>query len=166
MIRKWIWIVICCVCLIGCSQRIPLEKVSLILLIGLDRTPNGDIKVGTSIPLFHHKRSEYNFTSFNSAPYDRYAQLVIYTIPKTKIIFHSIILFLPINFSFVLYDYLRFYKISKFYKYLSSHCFHKVKTIYNNFDRGYFFLFILPFLPCILSSFVYYMMKESSQEEN
>ncbi|PFA86217.1 Ger(x)C family spore germination protein [Bacillus cereus] len=56
MIRKWIWIVICCVYIIGCSQRIPLEKVSLILLIGLDRTPNGDIKVGTSIPLFHHKQ--------------------------------------------------------------------------------------------------------------
>ncbi|PEM38617.1 spore gernimation protein XA, partial [Bacillus wiedmannii] len=58
MIRKWIWIVICCVCLIGCSQRIPLEKVSLILLIGLDRAPNGDIKVGTSIPLFHHKQQQ------------------------------------------------------------------------------------------------------------
>ncbi|EJP84068.1 Ger(x)C family spore germination protein [Bacillus cereus] len=56
MIPKWIWIVICCVCLIGCSQRIPLEKVSLILLIGLDRTSNGNIKVGTSIPLFHHKQ--------------------------------------------------------------------------------------------------------------
>lgn len=56
MIRKWIWIVICCVCLIGCSHRIPLEKVSLILLIGLDRTSNGNIKVGTSIPLFHHKQ--------------------------------------------------------------------------------------------------------------
>ncbi|MDI6503874.1 Ger(x)C family spore germination protein [Bacillus wiedmannii] len=56
MIRKWIWIVICCVYIIGCSQRIPLEKVSLILLIGLDKTPNGDIKVGTSIPLFHHKQ--------------------------------------------------------------------------------------------------------------
>ncbi|KXY27874.1 spore gernimation protein XA [Bacillus cereus] len=56
MIRKWIWIVICCVCLIGCGQRIPLEKVSLILLIGLDRTSNGNIKVGTSIPLFHHKQ--------------------------------------------------------------------------------------------------------------
>ncbi|MGH1260279.1 MULTISPECIES: Ger(x)C family spore germination protein [Bacillus] len=58
MIRKWIWIVICCVYIIGCSQRIPLEKVSLILLIGLDKTPNGDIKVGTSIPLFHHKQQK------------------------------------------------------------------------------------------------------------
>ena len=58
MIRKWIWIVICCVYLIGCSQRIPLEKVSLILLIGLDRTPNGEMKVGTSIPLFHHKKQK------------------------------------------------------------------------------------------------------------
>lgn len=58
MIRKWIWIVICCVYLIGCSQRIPLEKVSLILLIGLDKAPNGDIKVGTSIPLFHHKQQK------------------------------------------------------------------------------------------------------------
>ncbi|MGE7935604.1 Ger(x)C family spore germination protein [Bacillus paramycoides] len=58
MIRKWIWIVICCVYLIGCSQRIPLEKVSLILLIALDRTSNGDIKVGTSIPLFHHKQQK------------------------------------------------------------------------------------------------------------
>ncbi|PEN01950.1 spore gernimation protein XA [Bacillus wiedmannii] len=58
MIRKWIWIVICCVYIIGCSQRIPLEKVSLILLIGLDKTPNGDIKIGTSIPLFHHKQQK------------------------------------------------------------------------------------------------------------
>ncbi|PGD07802.1 spore gernimation protein XA [Bacillus wiedmannii] len=58
MIRKWIWIVICCVYIIGCSQRIPLEKVSLILLIGLDKTPNGDIKVGTSIPLFQHKQQK------------------------------------------------------------------------------------------------------------
>ncbi|PES54665.1 spore gernimation protein XA [Bacillus cereus] len=58
MIRKWIWIVICCVYLIGCSQRIPLEKVSLILLIGLDRTSNGEMKVGTSIPLFHHKKQK------------------------------------------------------------------------------------------------------------
>ncbi|EJS67578.1 Ger(x)C family spore germination protein [Bacillus wiedmannii] len=58
MIRKCIWIVTCCVYIIGCSQRIPLEKVSLILLIGLDKTPNGDIKVGTSIPLFHHKQQK------------------------------------------------------------------------------------------------------------
>ncbi|MGE7884139.1 Ger(x)C family spore germination protein [Bacillus sp. NPDC094077] len=58
MIRKWIWIVICCVYLIGCSQRIPLEKVSLILLIALDRNSNGDVKVGTSIPLFHHKQQK------------------------------------------------------------------------------------------------------------
>ncbi|PHD55358.1 spore gernimation protein XA, partial [Bacillus wiedmannii] len=58
MIRKWIWIVICCVYLIGCSQRIPLEKVSLILLIALDRTSNGEMKVGTSIPLFHHKQQQ------------------------------------------------------------------------------------------------------------
>ncbi|MEC3317029.1 spore gernimation protein XA, partial [Bacillus thuringiensis] len=41
MIRKWIGIVISCMYLIGCSQRIPLEQASLILLIALDRTPNG-----------------------------------------------------------------------------------------------------------------------------
>ncbi|MEC5307457.1 Ger(x)C family spore germination protein [Bacillus thuringiensis] len=58
MIRKWIWIVICCVYLIGCSQSIPLEKVSLIMLIALDRTSNGEMKVGTSIPLFHHKKQK------------------------------------------------------------------------------------------------------------
>ncbi|HDX9660680.1 TPA: Ger(x)C family spore germination protein [Bacillus toyonensis] len=67
MIRKWIWIVICCICLIGCSQRIPLEKVSLILLIGLDRTPNGDIKVGTSIPLFHHKQQQSTIEQWTQA---------------------------------------------------------------------------------------------------
>ncbi|OTW73384.1 MULTISPECIES: Ger(x)C family spore germination protein [Bacillus cereus group] len=67
MIRKWIWIVICCVYLIGCSQRIPLEKVSLILLIGLDRTPNGDIKVGTSIPLFHHKQPKSTIEHWTQA---------------------------------------------------------------------------------------------------
>ncbi|HDX9610904.1 TPA: Ger(x)C family spore germination protein [Bacillus toyonensis] len=67
MIRKWIWIVICCVYLIGCSQRIPLEKVSLILLIGLDRAPNGDIKVGTSIPLFHHKQQQSTIEHWTQA---------------------------------------------------------------------------------------------------
>ncbi|ANC22642.1 MULTISPECIES: Ger(x)C family spore germination protein [Bacillus] len=67
MIRKWIWIVICCVYIIGCSQRIPLEKVSLILLIGLDRTPNGDIKVGTSIPLFHHKQPKSTIEHWTQA---------------------------------------------------------------------------------------------------
>ncbi|AKR12980.1 Ger(x)C family spore germination protein [Bacillus thuringiensis] len=67
MIRKWIWIVICCVYLIGCSQRIPLEKVSLILLIGLDRTPNGDIKVGTSIPLFHQKQQQSTIEHWTQA---------------------------------------------------------------------------------------------------
>ncbi|MED0876724.1 Ger(x)C family spore germination protein [Bacillus mobilis] len=67
MIRKWIWIVICCVCLIGCSQRIPLEKVSLILLIGLDRAPNGDINVGTSIPLFHHKQQQSTIEQWTQA---------------------------------------------------------------------------------------------------
>ncbi|EEM37748.1 GerZC [Bacillus thuringiensis serovar sotto str. T04001] len=39
----------------GCGQRIPLEKASLILLIALDKTTDGEIKVGASIPLFHHK---------------------------------------------------------------------------------------------------------------
>ncbi|MEB4820292.1 Ger(x)C family spore germination protein, partial [Bacillus thuringiensis] len=52
---------------IGCSQRIPLEKVSLILLIGLDRTPNGDIKVGTSIPLFHHKQPKSTIEHWTQA---------------------------------------------------------------------------------------------------
>ncbi|PEQ45929.1 spore gernimation protein XA [Bacillus cereus] len=67
MIRKWIWIVLCCVYIIGCSQRIPLEKVSLILLIGLDRTPNEDIKVGTSIPLFHHKQQKSTIEHWTQA---------------------------------------------------------------------------------------------------
>ncbi|QUG84178.1 Ger(x)C family spore germination protein [Bacillus nitratireducens] len=67
MIRKWIWILICCVYLIGCSQRIPLEKVSLILLIALDRTPNGDVKVGTSIPLFHHKQQKNTIEHWTQA---------------------------------------------------------------------------------------------------
>ncbi|HHT7239320.1 MULTISPECIES: Ger(x)C family spore germination protein [Bacillus cereus group] len=67
MIRKWIWIVICCVCLIGCSQRIPLEKVSLILLIALDRNSNGDVKVGTSIPLFHHKQQKNTIEHWTQA---------------------------------------------------------------------------------------------------
>ncbi|OOR21757.1 Ger(x)C family spore germination protein [Bacillus cereus] len=67
MIRKWIWIVICCVCLIGCSQRIPLEKVSLILLIALDRNSNGDVKVGTSIPLFHHRQQKSTIENWTQA---------------------------------------------------------------------------------------------------
>lgn len=67
MIRKWIWILICCVYLIGCSQRIPLEKVSLILLIALDRTPNGDVKLGTSIPLFHHKQQKNTIEHWTQA---------------------------------------------------------------------------------------------------
>ncbi|MED4641701.1 Ger(x)C family spore germination protein [Bacillus cereus] len=67
MIRKWIWIVICCVCLFGCSQRVPLEKVSLILLIGLDRAPNGQMKVGTSIPLFHHKQPKSTIEHWTQA---------------------------------------------------------------------------------------------------
>ncbi|EJQ95056.1 Ger(x)C family spore germination protein [Bacillus cereus] len=67
MIRKWIWIVICCVCLIGCSQRIPLEKVSLILLIALDRNSNGDVKVGTSIPLFHHRQPKSTIEHWTQA---------------------------------------------------------------------------------------------------
>ncbi|WP_103570884.1 Ger(x)C family spore germination protein [Bacillus thuringiensis] len=67
MIRKWIWIVTCCVYLIGCSQRIPLEKVSLILLIGLDRNSNGDVKVGTSIPLFHHKQQKSTIEHWTQA---------------------------------------------------------------------------------------------------
>ncbi|WP_336771487.1 Ger(x)C family spore germination protein [Bacillus bombysepticus] len=58
MIQKSLLIVICCIYLIGCSQRIPLEKVSLILLIALDKTSNGEIKVGTSIPLFHHEKQK------------------------------------------------------------------------------------------------------------
>lgn len=49
---------ICCMYLIGCIQRVPLEKVSLILLIALDRTSNGDMIVGTSIPLFHHEKQK------------------------------------------------------------------------------------------------------------
>ncbi|MFB5091525.1 Ger(x)C family spore germination protein [Bacillus cereus] len=67
MIRKWIWVLICCVYLIGCSQRIPLEKVSLILLIALDRNSNGDVKVGTSIPLFHHKQQKSTIEHWTQA---------------------------------------------------------------------------------------------------
>ncbi|MED3357671.1 Ger(x)C family spore germination protein [Bacillus thuringiensis] len=58
MIRKSICGVVCCIYLMGCSQRIPLEQASLILLIALDRTSNGDMKVGTSIPLFHHEKQK------------------------------------------------------------------------------------------------------------
>ncbi|MCU4716195.1 Ger(x)C family spore germination protein [Bacillus cereus] len=58
MIRKLLWVVICFVYLIGCSHRISLEKTSLILLIGLDKASNGEMKVGTSIPLFHHKKQQ------------------------------------------------------------------------------------------------------------
>ncbi|QWH64291.1 Ger(x)C family spore germination protein (plasmid) [Bacillus mycoides] len=58
MIRKLIGIIICCIHLIGCSQRIPLEQASLILIIALDRTSNGEMKVGTSIPLFHHEKQK------------------------------------------------------------------------------------------------------------
>ncbi|AQY38392.1 Ger(x)C family spore germination protein [Bacillus thuringiensis] len=55
MIWKKTWILITCICLVACGQRIPLEKASLILLIALDKTTDGEIKVGASIPLFHHK---------------------------------------------------------------------------------------------------------------
>ncbi|OUB84377.1 Ger(x)C family spore germination protein [Bacillus wiedmannii] len=58
MIRKSILGVICFIYLTGCSQRIPLEQASLILLIALDRTSNGEMKVGTSIPLFHHEKQK------------------------------------------------------------------------------------------------------------
>ncbi|MDY8165867.1 Ger(x)C family spore germination protein [Bacillus thuringiensis] len=58
MIRKWLLGVICFIYLTGCSQRIPLEQASLILLIALDRTSNGEMKVGTSIPLFHHEKQK------------------------------------------------------------------------------------------------------------
>ncbi len=58
MIRKWLLGVICFIYLTGCSQRIPLEQASLILLIALDRTSNGQMKVGTSIPLFHHEKQK------------------------------------------------------------------------------------------------------------
>ncbi|OUA91580.1 Ger(x)C family spore germination protein [Bacillus thuringiensis] len=58
MIRKWIGILICCIYLIGCVPRIPLEEASLILVIGLDRTSNGEMKVGTSIPIFHHEKQK------------------------------------------------------------------------------------------------------------
>ncbi|MGF2773209.1 Ger(x)C family spore germination protein [Bacillus cereus] len=58
MIRKWIGIVISCMYLIGCSQRVPLEQASLILLIALDRMPTGEMKVGASIPLFHHEKQK------------------------------------------------------------------------------------------------------------
>ncbi|MEB9552496.1 Ger(x)C family spore germination protein [Bacillus cereus] len=58
MIQKWLLGVICFIYLTGCSQRIPLEQASLILLIALDRTSNGEMKVGTSIPLFHHEKQK------------------------------------------------------------------------------------------------------------
>ncbi|ARJ25661.1 spore gernimation protein XA (plasmid) [Bacillus mycoides] len=58
MIRKWLLGVICFIYLTGCSHRIPLEQTSLILLIALDRTSNGEMKVGTSIPLFHHEKQK------------------------------------------------------------------------------------------------------------
>ncbi|WP_459501358.1 Ger(x)C family spore germination protein [Bacillus sp. C1] len=58
MIRRKLGIVICCMCLIGCSQRVPLENASLILLIALDQASNGEIVVGASVPLFHHEKQK------------------------------------------------------------------------------------------------------------
>lgn len=58
MIRKSIFIAICCVYLIGCNERVPLEKASLILLIALDKTSNGKIRIGTSIPIFHPNKQK------------------------------------------------------------------------------------------------------------
>ncbi|PFJ15742.1 spore gernimation protein XA [Bacillus cereus] len=56
MIRKLTLSIICCIYLVSCSQRVPLEKVSLILLISLDKTANGQMRIGTSIPIFHHAK--------------------------------------------------------------------------------------------------------------
>lgn len=59
MIRRSIWIVICCIYLVGCSnQRMPLENVSIILLMGLDKKADGDMIVGTSIPIFKNAKKQ------------------------------------------------------------------------------------------------------------
>ncbi|PGH79729.1 spore gernimation protein XA [Bacillus thuringiensis] len=58
MIRKGVVCIICCVLLTGCAQRISLEKVSLILLIALDKNKNNDLLVGVSMPLFHHEKQK------------------------------------------------------------------------------------------------------------
>lgn len=77
MIRRSTWIVICCIHLIGCSPRIPLETVSLILLMGLDKNENGDMIIGTSIPLFKNAKqistSEHIVKA--SSLYDGFSQI-------------------------------------------------------------------------------------------
>ncbi|MGA4466894.1 Ger(x)C family spore germination protein [Bacillus bombysepticus] len=56
--KRGVAIIVCCLFLISCSPRVSLEKVSLILLIALDKTTDGDMLVGTSLPLFHHEKQE------------------------------------------------------------------------------------------------------------
>ncbi|MGH0554471.1 Ger(x)C family spore germination protein [Bacillus pretiosus] len=77
MIRKLILSVICCIYLVSCSQRVPLEKVSLILLISLDKTADGKIKIGTSIPLFHHEKQHSTVEHFVQAStiYDGFSKI-------------------------------------------------------------------------------------------
>ncbi|PQQ47702.1 Ger(x)C family spore germination protein [Bacillus thuringiensis] len=58
MILKKAWPLILCICLIGCSEKIPLEKASLILLVALDKSSDDEMKVGVSVPLFHHKEQK------------------------------------------------------------------------------------------------------------
>lgn len=67
MLQRGLLIIICCFYLIGCSHRVPLENVSLMLLIALDRTDSGEMLVGTSIPLFHHETQRTTVEHFVKA---------------------------------------------------------------------------------------------------
>ncbi|PFN17572.1 Ger(x)C family spore germination protein [Bacillus cereus] len=53
-----ITIVITCICFTGCVQRVPLENAALILLIGLDTNPTGDLIIGASMPIFKENKQK------------------------------------------------------------------------------------------------------------
>lgn len=59
MMQQRLLILLYCMFLVGCNEKIPLEKVSLILLMAVDRTSNEEIKIGVSIPLFQNNKHKH-----------------------------------------------------------------------------------------------------------
>ncbi|MDM5188998.1 Ger(x)C family spore germination protein [Bacillus sp. DX4.1] len=70
MIKKQVYIIIsvCCIFLSGCSERVTLENASLILLIGIDKAPEGNLIVGTSNALFNTKNGKNTTEELVEAP--------------------------------------------------------------------------------------------------
>ncbi|MDM5155303.1 Ger(x)C family spore germination protein [Bacillus sp. DX1.1] len=70
MIKKQVYIIIstCFIFLSGCNGRVILENVSLILLIGVDKAPEGNLIVGTSTALFKTKNGKNTTEELVEAP--------------------------------------------------------------------------------------------------